>query len=186
MNRSHPLLAILAGAMSCAAVAADPGPLRQEMFVRGGFNGWGTTHPLRHRGGGVYQADVLVAPGNHGFKLGSADWGREWTAAAATPRAPVAAGATVPLATHAGPEATLFVRSTATYRFTLDASRPQRPRYASSAWPSPAARQPSTRMRAMRAWQRSATPPSTASARARAFRCWTPKPSCAPTCTRRP
>ncbi|WP_229507741.1 hypothetical protein [Massilia sp. Dwa41.01b] len=154
--------------------------------MRGGFNGWGTTHPLRHRGGGVYQADVLVAPGNHGFKLGSADWGREWTAAAATPRAPVAAGATVPLATHAGPEATLFVRSTATYRFTLDASRPAAPtlRVERLAVPSgTAAIDPHAGHARVATLSYPTFDGKRESAR---FRCWTPKPSCAPTCTRRP
>ena len=112
--------------VSSAAVAADPGPLREPMFVRGGFNAWGLDHALRYQGKGLYQADILVSPGNHGFKLGSRDWGREWVPAldssvAVKPDQPVR------LATRAGPEATLFVRSTGTYRFTLDARKPGAP-----------------------------------------------------------
>jgi hypothetical protein len=107
-----------------SAVAADPGPLREDMFIRGGFNGWGLGHALKHQGKGIYTADILVSPGNHGFKLGSRDWGREWVpnaGAAVKPDQPVS------LATHAGPEATLFVRSTGTYRFTLDVHQPAAP-----------------------------------------------------------
>ena len=112
--------------LACSTVAADPGPLREAFFVRGGFNAWGTDNPLRHTGHGVYEADILVSPGNHGFKLGTRDWSREWVP---NPEAGVAVqpGRPVRLATHAGPEATLFVRSTATYRFTLDAKQPGTP-----------------------------------------------------------
>jgi hypothetical protein len=107
-----------------SAVAADPGSLREELYIRGGFNGWGLGNALKHQGKAIYTADILVSPGNHGFKLGSRDWGREWVpnaGAAVKPDQPVA------LATHAGPEATLFVRSTGTYRFTLDAHQPAAP-----------------------------------------------------------
>ncbi|WP_313174705.1 MGH1-like glycoside hydrolase domain-containing protein [Massilia sp.] len=111
---------------TAAAVAADPGLLRQAFYVRGGFNGWSLEHPLAHQGGGIYRADVLVSPGNHGFKLGSKDWSQEWVPDAGKSIA-VQPGATLALDTQAGPEATLFVRSTGTYRFTLDARQPQAP-----------------------------------------------------------
>ena len=106
---------------SSAAVAADPGPLREAFFIRGGFNAWGLDNALQHKGGGIYEADILISPGNHGFKLGTRDWSREWVpdlnaSVAVKPDQPLR------LATRAGPEATLFVRSSATYRFTLDAS----------------------------------------------------------------
>jgi hypothetical protein len=121
MNPSRWLLPALLA--SSAAIAADPGPLREAFFVRGGFNAWGLDHVLQHKGGGIYEADILVSPGNHGFKLGTRDWSREWVpdASAIKPDQPVR------LATRAGPEATLFVRSTGVYRFTLDASKPAAP-----------------------------------------------------------
>jgi hypothetical protein len=124
MIPSRWLLPALLAASS--TVAADPGPLREAFFVRGGFNAWGTGNPLRHTGHGVYEADIVVSPGNHGFKLGTRDWSREWVP---NPEASVAIqpGQPVRLATRAGPEATLFVRSTATYRFTLDAKQPGAP-----------------------------------------------------------
>ncbi|MGX4643652.1 alpha-L-rhamnosidase-related protein [Massilia sp. SYSU DXS3249] len=127
----HPARGLLpALLLSSAAVAADPGPLREAMFVRGGFNGWGLENALRHKGKGIYEADILVSPGNHGFKIGSGDWQQEWVpnrvpngqAASA-----VKPGEAVRLSTSAGPEATLFVRSTGTYRFTLDAGKPAAP-----------------------------------------------------------
>jgi hypothetical protein len=110
--------------LASSAVAADPGPLREALFVRGGFNAWGLDNALRYKGHGVYQADVLVSPGNHGFKLGTRDWSREWVPGAG---ATVKPGQPVPLSTRAGPEATLFVPGTATYRFTLDAKQPGAP-----------------------------------------------------------
>ena len=110
-----------------AAVAADPGPLRQALYVRGGFNGWSLAHPFQHQGGGIYRAEVPIGPGNHGFKLGSKDWSQEWVPDIGKSIA-VQPGATLVLDTQTGPEATLFVRSTGTYRFTLDARQPQAPR----------------------------------------------------------
>ena len=112
--------------VSSAAVAADPGPLRDTFFVRGGFNGWGTENALQHKGKGTYEADILVGPGNHGFKLGSRDWKQEWVPSRTAGTA-VEPDKPVRLQTAAGPEATLFVRRTGTYRFTLDASKPSAP-----------------------------------------------------------
>ncbi|MGJ9420238.1 esterase [Massilia sp. CMS3.1] len=109
-----------------SAAAADPGPLRDAFFIRGGFNGWGLDNALQHKGKGIYEADILVSPGNHGFKLGTRDWRREWVPSVEGSVA-VKPGQALRLATRAGPEATLFVRSTGTYRFTLDAGKPAVP-----------------------------------------------------------
>ena len=111
---------------TAGAHAADPGPLREAFFVRGGFNGWGLDNALQHQGKGVYQADILVSPGNYGFKLGTQDWRREWVPNLHASVA-IKPGQALRLATRAGPEATLFVRSRGTYRFTLDASQPAAP-----------------------------------------------------------
>ncbi|MET0982764.1 MAG: esterase [Telluria sp.] len=122
MNPSHWLLPALL--VSSAAVAASPAQLADALFVRGGFNGWGTENALRHKGKGIYEAEILVSPGNHGFKVGSRDWKHEWVPGAGRTVKP---GEAVRLATRAGPEATLLVRTTGTYRFTLDASKPSAP-----------------------------------------------------------
>jgi len=124
MHPSRWLLPALLAASS--AVAADPGPLREPFYIRGGFNAWGTENTLQYQGRGVYQADILVPPGNHGFKIGTRDWSREWVPSLSASAA-VKPGQPQRLATSAGPEATLFVRSTATYRFTLDVKQPGAP-----------------------------------------------------------
>jgi hypothetical protein len=130
MNRSsapfsaHWLLPALL--LSSAAVAANPGQPADALFVRGGFNGWGTENALQHKGKDIYEADILVSPGNHGFKVGSRDWKQEW-APGRSASAAIKPGEAIPLETSAGPEATLLVRTTGTYRFTLDASQRSAP-----------------------------------------------------------
>lgn len=126
MVSSRWLLGAAFFANAAAAVAADPGPLRQEFFVRGGFNGWGTEHQLQYKGDGVYQAEVLIGPGNHGFKIGSRDWSQEWVLDSGK-SVRVQPDQALRLETQAGPEDYLFVRSTGTYRFTVDARNPAAP-----------------------------------------------------------
>ena len=111
---------------ACPAFAAEAPPLRHDIYVRGAFNGWGTDNVLAYRGKGVYQADILVSPGYHAFKIGSKDWAAEWVAdPAASVR--VEPGKAYPLATEAGPEDYLFTRATATFRFRVDVRDPARP-----------------------------------------------------------
>ncbi len=121
-----PLLAAVLFAHSIAAIAAEAPPLRYDIYVRGAFNGWGTDNVLAYQGKGVYQADILVSPGNHAFKIGSKDWAAEWVA---NPAASVGVklGDAYPLATEAGPEDYLFTKKTATFRFRVDVSDPKRP-----------------------------------------------------------
>jgi hypothetical protein len=110
--------------VSSAAVAAPP--LNYDIYVRGAFNGWGTDNVLVYQGNGVYQADILVSPGNHAFKVGSRDWAAEWVANPAA-SVTVKPGAAYPLATEAGPEDYLFTKQTATFRFRVDVSDPKHP-----------------------------------------------------------
>ncbi|WP_426113051.1 esterase [Massilia sp. PWRC2] len=114
-------LAILAIFASSFSSHAAPAPLPQALFVRGGFNGWGTSDALIDVGAGRYQARITIYPGYHGFKLGSADWSTEWTIAAAIGDA-ISPGADTPLLTHAGAETHLFVRAAGSYLFTVDVS----------------------------------------------------------------
>lgn len=120
------VLAAALFAHSVAAIAAEAPPLRYDIYVRGAFNGWGTDNVLAYQGKGVYQADVLVSPGNHAFKIGSKDWAAEWVA---NPAASVSVklGDAYPLATEAGPEDYLFTKTTAAFRFRVDVSDPKRP-----------------------------------------------------------
>ena len=122
----HTVLAAALFAQSVAAIAAEAPPLRYDIYVRGAFNGWGTDNVLAWQGKGIYQADILVSPGNHAFKIGSKDWAAEWVA---NPAASVSVklGDAYPLATEAGPEDYLFTKKTATFRFRVDVSDPKRP-----------------------------------------------------------
>jgi len=124
MKRSAIALAAL---FACSGVQAQlQAQPDAALFVRGAFNGWGTADALAPQGKGIYQADVKVAPGNHAFKLGSSDWAAEWVI---DPDKSVnlAPGETHVLQRQSGPETFLFVRTSGTYRFTLDASDPARP-----------------------------------------------------------
>jgi len=106
---------------------AHAAPLPQPMYVRGAFNGWGLENALLPTGDEIHQADILVSPGNHAFKVGAQDWSAEWVADA---RASVAIkpDQDYVLDPHAGPEDFVFVRQAGVYRFRLDASRPEAPR----------------------------------------------------------
>jgi hypothetical protein len=108
-------------------VFAAEAPLpSHDMYVRGGFNGWGTENRLAYRDKGVVETDILVGPGNHAFKIGSKDWGAEWVvdpAASVT----VTPGTAYPLVLEAGAQDYLFVRRTSTWRFRVDVSNPARP-----------------------------------------------------------
>lgn len=119
-------LAAAAALLACGIALAQPGTPR-ELYIRGAFNGWGTDNALVDKGKGIYEADILVSPGNHAFKVGSHDWSAEWVADA-DKSVTVAPGADYRLDTQPGPEAYLFVRRTGTYRFTVDASDPAAPR----------------------------------------------------------
>ncbi len=117
----HRLLAS-AALLACLGASAQ----EKDLYIRGAFNGWGTDNALAHKGKGVYEADILVSPGNHAFKVGSRDWADEWVANA-NQSVTVAPGTAYRLETQPGPEDYLFVRQTGTYRFTVDASNPAAP-----------------------------------------------------------
>lgn len=120
------VLAAAALFSASAACIADSGTLAAPMYLRGGFNGWGIDHPLAYKGNGVYEAEILVSPGYHGFKIGSKDWSAEWVIDP-TASVTVAPGAGYRMQTKAGPEDYLFVKQTSTWRFTIDASDPAAP-----------------------------------------------------------
>jgi hypothetical protein len=117
---------LFAALLSAPAMGADMGPLPQALYVRGGFNGWATDNALAYKGNSVYEARLIIGPGNHPFKIGARDWSAEWVIDPAA-RVTVANGADYQMATHPGPEDTLFVRQTGEYRFSLDVSAPSAP-----------------------------------------------------------
>ncbi|MFL6671743.1 MAG: esterase, partial [Massilia sp.] len=124
MNRTA--IALAAALAFAPAFAADTAPLAHQIYIRGAFNGWGTDNLLTDKGNGLYQADILLSPGNHAFKVGSKDWSAEWVI---DPGASVSVtpGSPYKMDTHPGPEDYLFVRQTAVYRFSVDAADPAAP-----------------------------------------------------------
>jgi hypothetical protein len=120
--------AIIAAALALPlAAAADTAPLKHDIYVRGAFNGWGTDNLLAYKGNGIYQAEILLSPGNHAFKIGSKDWNAEWVIDPSASVA-VAPGTSYGMDTHPGPEDYLFVKQTAVYRFSIDASNAAAPK----------------------------------------------------------
>ncbi|GAB3404092.1 esterase [Massilia agilis] len=119
-----PLRWLLGAALIPAAVlAADGTPLKNDIYIRGAFNGWGLDNVMAWRGNGIYEADILVSPGYHAFKVGSRDWGAEWVIDPAA-SVSVEPGKPYRMDTHPGPEDYLFVKQTSTWRFTVDVSDP--------------------------------------------------------------
>lgn len=113
---------LLIGALLASAAATGAEPL----YVRGAFNGWGTDNALVSKGNGVYEAQIVISPGNHAFKVGSKDWSAEWVI---DPAASVSLRPDTDyrMDTHPGPEDYLFVKQTGAYRFRLDVSTPSAP-----------------------------------------------------------
>lgn len=107
--------------LSSGALAAEP-----DLYLRGGFNGWGIDHALVDQGKGIHEVRVRLSPGNHPFKVGTRDWSAEWVI---SPERSVSVkpGTGYPLGKHAGPEDYLFVKKSADYTFRLDLSDPAKP-----------------------------------------------------------
>ena len=112
----------LLGALLACAAATGAEPL----YVRGAFNGWGTDNALVDKGNGVYEAQIVISPGNHAFKVGSRDWSAEWVIDHAA-SVSLTTDADYRMDTHPGPEDYLFVKRTGAYRFRVDVSTPSAP-----------------------------------------------------------
>ena len=127
---------ILAALLACGAAAAADGPVGKDLFIRGAFNGWGTDNVMGYKGKGVYEADILISPGNHAFKVGSKDWTSEWVI---DPNASVRVSTDTDyrMDTSAGPEDYLFVKTTAPYKFSVDVSDPKAPKLRVTRLPNP-------------------------------------------------
>jgi hypothetical protein len=115
-----------AALLSGAAFGADNGPLPKDLYIRGAFNGWGTDNVLAYKGKGVYEAQIVISPGNHAFKVGYKDWTAEWVIDPAA-SVSVATDTDYKMDTHPGPEDYLFVKQTGAYRFSVDVSTPSSP-----------------------------------------------------------
>lgn len=97
-----------------------------DLYIRGGFNGWGTDNQLHQTGDKVFEAKILISPGNHGFKVGRKDWSAEWVIDP-TASVSIKPGTAYKMGTQPGPEDYLFVKTTGVYQFRLDVSDPGAP-----------------------------------------------------------
>lgn len=96
-----------------------------EIFVRGGFNGWGTDTPMAYQGEGVYTAEVdLLANESYEFKVANEDWDTVNLGYSDTNT--VEEGVTKTL-TQGGENLNITVSADASYIFSLDASDPAAP-----------------------------------------------------------
>ena len=92
------------------------------VFVRGGFNSWGTANPLAFEGAAQYRADIDLAAESYEFKIASEDWATVNIGAGDSDT--VTVGAPLPLADMGGPpNLRTTIAEADTYAFTLDASR---------------------------------------------------------------
>ena len=99
------------------------------VFVRGGFNGWGTDNAMTYRGNGVYALDIAVAPaadGPHQFKVASEDWATVNLGAANADDANVVVDAMREIVGD-GDNLLLAVDEEGNYRFHLDANDSEAP-----------------------------------------------------------
>ena len=92
------------------------------IYLRGGFNGWGTDNEMVFTGAAGYRADIELEAGEYAFKVASADWatvnigvGDVPTLEIGTPLAVVDAAGTPNLSTT--------IAEAGSYTFTLDLSR---------------------------------------------------------------
>lgn len=100
----------------------DVPPLSYDLYLRGGFNGWGTSYPLTYQGDGIYALTTQFTPGRQEFKIANAGWDHAFTInldSVTTAELDTA----YPLVTgDNGANAALQITESGFYRITLDAS----------------------------------------------------------------
>jgi hypothetical protein len=122
----HTRLYLAIACLLLPIAAAAQAPLAKDLFIRGGFNGWGTDNQLVYKGKGIYEAQILISPGNHAFKVGHKDWSAEWVISQDA-SVTVTPGTAYKMDPHPGPEDYLFVKKTGAYTFSIDVSDPKAP-----------------------------------------------------------
>ena len=111
-----------------ALVAPPPGATppygNTIVYVRGGFNDWGTGNPMNYADNGIYHVDVVIDMGDYEFKVASEDW------SAVNLGAEEGANATLDspnLVFQEGGNIAMSLANTGNYRFHLDANNTNRP-----------------------------------------------------------
>jgi len=60
-------------------VTLDTAPYDTNLFVRGSFNGWGSSSPLTYKGNRTYSAVLNLSAETHEFKIGDTDWSADYS-----------------------------------------------------------------------------------------------------------
>ena len=109
------------GGATLWVASADPFAAT-PIFVRGGFNSWGTANAMTLQSAAAYRADVEIEAGSYEFKIASEDWSTVNIGAADSDT--VVVGVPLPLADTGGPgNLKTTIAEADTYAFTLDVSR---------------------------------------------------------------
>lgn len=92
-----------------------------DVFVRGGFNGWGELNAFTYAGAGIYNTTITIEAGSYEFKVASADWSTVNLGAANAGEQLVLNTAMV-IQQGSNDNLRLTVNKTSSYVFTLNAS----------------------------------------------------------------
>ncbi|CAM5181219.1 alpha-1,6-glucosidase domain-containing protein [Alishewanella longhuensis] len=119
--------------MQGAGLAADatlgapdiPPYAATDVFVRGGFNGWGEADAFSYDGAGIYTATINIEEGSYEFKVASGDWATVNMGAAAAGNQ-VVVGQPLVIATS-NDNLRIDIAKTSSYVFTLDANNAEAP-----------------------------------------------------------
>lgn len=111
-----------------ALVAPPPGATppygNTTVYVRGGFNDWGTSNPMGYADNGIYQVDLSIDMGDYEFKTASEDWSTVNLGAEHDAEASLDSPSFV---VQEGGNLSVSIASTGNYRFRLDANNTDRP-----------------------------------------------------------
>jgi hypothetical protein len=107
------------GGFTASAFASQP------IYLRGSMNNWGTTHPMRQATPTTFSADLVLAPGRHEFKVGSADF-NVIDYGAARGKESVRRGENTSM-TEGGENLALELDQAGTYTFMMDVKEPHKP-----------------------------------------------------------
>lgn len=96
------------------------------VFIRGSLNGWGENNPITYIGNSTYETDIALEAGDYEFKIASADWSTvDFGALGDSTEVSLDTAKSLG---RSGPNLTLSIATSATYKFTLSGPDPSAPR----------------------------------------------------------
>jgi pullulanase len=108
-------------AWSATTTGTNADPYGVPIFVRGGFNDWGTANPMTYDEiTGTYYAEIALGAGNYEFKIASEDWATVDLGAGDTGDPVVVLGVPRLIGTGAFGNLQLSIATAAIYGFWLD------------------------------------------------------------------